>query len=100
MLAPVGISPHADRQREASRSSSQRVSGLLDFAADGADARRLTEAQGSSYMPAWSPDGRSIAFVTNRDGDLEVYLMNADGSNQRNLTRNPGLDDGWIGPSW
>jgi len=38
-----------------------------------------------------------IAFVSDRDGDLEIYVMNADGSNQTNLTNNPGLD---IGSSW
>ena len=70
------------------------------MAVDGSDRRRLTEAEGSSYMPAWSPDGRSIAFTTNRDGDLEVYAMDADGAHPRNLTRSPGLEDGWIGPAW
>jgi TolB protein len=37
--------------------------------------------------PAWSPDGRKIAFVSNRDGTHEVYVMNADGSGQLRLTR-------------
>ncbi len=73
---------------------------VVSMAEDGSDLRRLTDAEGSSYMPAWSPDGTSIAFATNRDGDLEVYVMNADGTDQRNLTRNPGLEDGWLGPSW
>jgi TolB protein len=36
--------------------------------------------------PAWSPDGRRLAFGSDRDGDLEVYVMNADGSGQRRLT--------------
>ena len=40
--------------------------------------------------PAWSPDGRKIAFVSGRDGNGELYVMNADGSGLRNLTRNPG----------
>ena len=43
--------------------------------------------------PAWSPDGRKIAFVSNRDGNSEVYVMNANGSGQRNLhPRNPAYD--------
>jgi Tol biopolymer transport system component len=41
---------------------------------------------------AWSPNGRKIAFVSSRDGNLEVYVMNADGSGQRRLTRNPTYD--------
>jgi TolB protein len=42
--------------------------------------------------PAWSPDGRKIAFTSDRDGNPEVYLMNADGSGQRRLTRNAAPD--------
>lgn len=37
--------------------------------------------------------GGKIAFVTFRDGDQEVYIMNADGSEQQNLTQSPGSDD-------
>ena len=37
--------------------------------------------------PVWSPDGRKLAFVSDRDGDAEVYVMNADGSGQRRLTQ-------------
>ena len=33
------------------------------------------------------PDGHQIAFVSGRDGNADIYLMNADGSGQRNLTR-------------
>jgi TolB protein len=35
----------------------------------------------------WSPDGRQIAFASERDGGWEVYVMDADGSNQRQLTK-------------
>ncbi|HEX9411696.1 MAG TPA: hypothetical protein VF986_08395 [Actinomycetota bacterium] len=49
------------------------------------------------YSPAWSPDGRRIAFVTDRDGNQEVYVMNADGSRLSNLTRNASGD---FAPSW
>ena len=35
---------------------------------------------------AWSPDGRTIGFVSNRGGNRDIYVMNADGSRQRNLT--------------
>jgi dipeptidyl aminopeptidase/acylaminoacyl peptidase len=47
--------------------------------------------------PAWSPDGRTIVFVSWRDGNGEVYAMDADGSGPRNLTQNPAKV---VRPSW
>ncbi len=41
---------------------------------------------GSNEDPAWSPDGTRIAFVSNRAGPFDVYVMNADGSGQARLT--------------
>jgi TolB protein len=40
----------------------------------------------------WSPDGRQIAFSSNRDGDFEIYVLNADGGPQRQITHN-NVDD-------
>ncbi len=60
--------------------------------ADGSGQRRLTRNAASDFAPAWSPDGRKIAFVSRRDGNCEIYVMNADGSGQRRLTRNPAYD--------
>ena len=47
--------------------------------------------------PTWSPNGQQIAFHSDRDGNHEVYVMNADGSNLRNLTRHPAFD---VSPHW
>jgi Tol biopolymer transport system component len=52
---------------------------------------------GDVQTPAWSPDGRKLAFVSERDGNAEIYVMNADGSAQENLTRQPATDSH---PSW
>ena len=41
-------------------------------------------------MPAWSPDGRSIAFTSDRTGDFEVFVVPAAGGEPQNLSRNPG----------
>ena len=60
----------------------------------GSEMRNLTpKPMGAAYAaPAWSPDGRKIAFTVARDGNSEIYLMNADGSGQRNLTGNIAYD--------
>ena len=46
---------------------------------------------------SWSPDGRQIAFTSDRSGDAEIYSANADGSGMRRLTNTPGRD---AHPSW
>ena len=44
-----------------------------------------------------SGGGTQIAFMSDRDGNGEIYVMNADGSGQTNLTNNPAYDDE---PAW
>jgi Tol biopolymer transport system component len=52
---------------------------------DGSDLTRLTSYGGSDDQPAWSTDGSKIAFRSVRSGQAKIWIMNADGSNQRNL---------------
>ncbi len=80
--------------------------------ADGSNVTRLTDAPGEDGWPAWSPDGTAIAFSSARDdcsisratdcrttGDVgpwaDVWIMNADGSNQRRVTEDFGQFLGW-----
>ncbi|MEP7290193.1 MAG: hypothetical protein ABI835_00365 [Chloroflexota bacterium] len=44
-------------------------------------------------QPSWSPDGESIVFCRDQDGDVEVWIVNADGSGLVALTNNEGADD-------
>jgi TolB protein len=48
--------------------------------------KRLTKDRYIEVGPTWSPDGRQIAFVSDRTGAPQIYVMNADGSNMRRLT--------------
>jgi Tol biopolymer transport system component len=62
--------------------------------ADGRNQRRLTENRQLDYFPAWSPDGRRIAFA--RVENKQIYVMNADGSHEQQLTHQLNAEN----PSW
>ena len=63
--------------------------------AEGGSAKAITDAMGDCHEPAWSPDGTKIAFTSDRDASGEIYVMNADGSNQTRLTSLGGGAPDW-----
>jgi TolB protein len=63
---------------------------------NGVAQRNLTNYPSVDRFPAWSPDGKQIAFVSDRDGHAGIYTMGIDGSNVRGLTL--GVTDRF--PSW
>ena len=67
---------------------------LMKLGGGEAALRRIVE---NGIQPAFSPDGRLLAFTTFRDGNLEVYVADRDGGNLRNLTRHEGHD---ARPAW
>jgi Tol biopolymer transport system component len=54
---------------------------------DGSDLKLLTDAPGYNAEGSFSPDGKQIVFCSNRDGHLNLYVMDADGSHARQLTK-------------
>jgi Tol biopolymer transport system component len=73
---------------------------------DGSRVRKLTrnvasdsdpDYFASDVDPDWSPDGAKIVFASSREGNSEIYVMNADGSDERRLTRDPAED---AFPAW
>ena len=79
--------------------------GVFVVDADGTGLTALFDVPGSyDSAPAWSPDGKTIAFESDADigganpeRDMEVWTMNADGSGPRQLTHNALHDEG---PAW
>ena len=79
--------------------------GIFTLNADGSAPTTLYDVPGAyDSAPAWSPDGTKIAFESNADvaganpeGDMEIWVMRADGSRPRQLTRNTAHDEG---PAW
>jgi Tol biopolymer transport system component len=70
--------------------------GIWGMNVDGSGLRKLSigeyMATRCNFLPVWSPDGNHIAFTTSREGKWSLYIMNADGTNPRNVA--PSLDDG------
>jgi len=61
---------------------------------DGTNLVRLTDAPGYDAEGTYSPSGKQIVFTSERDGDLELYVMNADGTGPKRLTHAKGYDGG------
>jgi TolB protein len=62
------------------------------------DATNLTNSPEDEFDPAFSPDGKKIAFQSDRDGNEDIFIMNADGTGQINLTKLSPKND--TQPDW
>ncbi|MGI9467380.1 MAG: TolB family protein [Rubripirellula sp.] len=63
-------------------------SAIYVMMSDGTQQKRLTPVEDNDGFPSWSPDGKQIAFCSNRHGNKDIFVMNADGSDVRRLTSN------------
>jgi hypothetical protein len=59
----------------------------------GGTPHRITQT-GPSYWHGWSPDGKTLAFVGQRNGEFDIYTVPATGGEETRLTTAKGLDDG------
>ncbi|MDE6395281.1 MAG: peptidase S41, partial [Duncaniella sp.] len=59
---------------------------IFTVPATGGTAKRLTTTKHYESSPIWSPDGKSIAFASDREGGHDVYIMSAQGGPAKRLT--------------
>ena len=59
----------------------------------GGTPKRVT-AKGPSYLHGWSPDGRWLVYVGQRNDEFDIYRISVNGGDEIRLTSAPGLDDG------
>jgi TolB protein len=64
---------------------------------DGTGRKALTATPWSEHEPRWSPDAAAVAFTGDRDGNPDIYVIGADGSNLVRLTHGAAADEG---PDW
>jgi Tol biopolymer transport system component/DNA-binding winged helix-turn-helix (wHTH) protein len=69
------------------------IQDLWITSGDGKEQRQLTQNAGQNSFPAVSPDGKTIAFVSTRDGDGCIWKIGLDGTRAERLTQ--GRDDSW-----
>lgn len=69
---------------------------LFSVSMDGKNLKELTKTS-LNHWPAFSPDGKHLAFGSSREGDFEIYIMDAGGSGVQRVTHSRGLD---MRPDW
>jgi TolB protein len=71
----------------------RNISRIYVVPVSGGAPRRVTE-EGPSYFHGWSPDGKTLAYCAERDGNFDVYTVPAGGGTETRLTTAAGKDDG------
>ncbi|MGO9269680.1 MAG: TolB family protein [Terriglobia bacterium] len=88
-----GISPDGTLLAVSDQSQEEHRSLVYIVPIGGGTPRRITQ-RSPSYWHGWSPDGKTLAFVGERNGNFDIYTIPAAGGEETRLTTAEGLDDG------
>jgi TolB protein len=89
-----GISPDGTQMVISDQSQEEEHKSLVYIVPIGGGTPRRITQKSPSYWHGWSPDGRTLAFVGERNGDFDIYAIPAAGGEEKQLTTAKGLDDG------
>jgi TolB protein len=88
-----GISPDSTLLAVSDQSQESHQSLVYVVPLAGGTPRRVTK-NAPSYWHGWSPDGKTLAFVGQRNGEFDIYTIAVEGGEEARLTTAKGLDDG------
>ncbi len=88
-----GISPDGTQLAISDQSNEDNKSRIYILQIEGGTLKQITEA-GPSYWHGWSPDGKTLAYCAERNGEFDIYTIPVNGGEETRLTTAPGLDDG------
>jgi TolB protein len=88
-----GISPDGQSMAISCQSESTHESSIYVVPVSGGTPRPITQYS-PSYWHGWSPDGKTLAFTGQRNGDFDIYTIPVSGGQETRLTTAKGLDDG------
>ena len=85
---PSSVSP--DGRYIAYMNLSEHHEDLFISERDGSGMRRITDDAARDRLPAWTRDGKSLVFYSNRGGEFEIWSIGADGGSLRKIVGQPG----------
>jgi len=88
-----GISPDGKWLVVSDQSEEAHESLIYILPLEGGTPRRITK-NAPSYWHGWSPDGKTLAFVGQRNSEFDIYAISTEGGQEKRLTTAKGLDDG------
>ena len=88
-----GISPDGTQLAISDQSNEEDKSRIYILPIEGGTPKQVTML-GPSYWHGWSPDGKTLTYCAERNGEFDIYTIPVNGGEETRLTTSPGLDDG------
>src|SRR5262249_39044287 len=88
-----GVSPNGKVLAISDQSQGEGMSRIYTLPIDGGPPKPITP-KAPSYWHGWSPDGKTLVYCAEREGEFDIYAIPVEGGEEKRLTTAMGLDDG------